>query len=358
MASDKSVADPKWKLKQEISIESITGEDFLLLGCVSYEERCIAAPMHILGSSSDVTSATVLLEIEDDECTYPPWRKDCATNTAEYVNNIKEFVAGNSITAPVKFLQYAMSRRPQDAVRMKSDIEQFRLNTFPLRHGLRCLVDITCMPSYFYFQLIRHLMEDTTFKDLIVLYTKPQDYPKHEPLKVSPFDKTKPDFLPPFGTFTVREELLEGKKKATWIVGVGFDYDSVKNAERIKDTVKIDKTRLVIPFPAYRPEYVVRTMKENKNLLKGDESFSYAPADNPFRTFHQIEDLMGGNRDFVLSAFGPKPMSLGFCIAAIKYDLPVIHVQATNYNPDFSRGISDTYVFWLKHEENVCYDRC
>jgi hypothetical protein len=333
-------------------------EDFLFIGCISYEERCNEAVKLVLGSTSNVVSAVALLEIDDDECTYPSWKEDCQRKTLKHRNEIEEFINENEVRAPSKPLKYAMSRRSQDIVRMKSDIEQTVLELFPSSPGVKCLVDITCMPSYFYFQLVKHLAEKNSLNEIIVLYTKPRDYPKNEPLKVSPFDRTKPDFLPAFGTPSGIEELLEKHKKVTWIVGVGFDYDSVKNAERIRDVMKIEKTNLIIPFPAYRPEYVVRTMKENQKLLKNDESFFYAPADNPFRTFQLIEELMGKGRDFVLSTFGPKPMGLGFCLAAIKNELPIIHVQATNYNPDFSSGSSDIFVFWLKHNGTVCYEYC
>ena len=62
-------------------------------------------------------------------------------------------------------------------------------------------------------------------------------------------------------------------------------------------------------------------MKENKSLLEFNQDFWFSTADNPFRTYKVISGLVRGNESNILSSFGPKPISLGFCLAGIKHNL-------------------------------------
>ena len=354
------VSEPKWRL-EELQGEGFAAEDVFFIGCVSYEERCRTAAKRIFGSTDNPTSAAVFLEIDDDECTFPSWRERCRTKLSENRERIETLLNEKHVRKLNAPLSYRMSERREHTAKLRSDIEEAERQLFPDGRALKCILDVTCMPSYFFFQLVKYLLYDERVADLIVSYTKPEDYPSEEPLKVSPFDKTKPEFLPSFVTDDVLDELLNRHRKIGWIVCVGFDYDSVKNAERIRDILNIDAIDIVIPFPAYRPEYVVRTMKENQDLLRNNQHFSYAPADNPFRTFQKVNQLIGNSHNFALSTFGPKPMALGFCMSAISTGIPIIHVQATNYNPDFSRGESETFVYWLKYRTEFwwnCYFGC
>lgn len=335
--------DPKWELRELINNGLLTKQTFFL-GCVSYEDRCKTAIRRLL-SFSDEPIPMNFTEIEDDECTHPPWKKKCREKTEQNWKELQEILPKASVRLANQPRKYKISKRAEDFLRLKDDIRRFKGDRFSAGSKLRCILDVSSMPSYFALQLLRALVEDDMIFDLIVLYTKPKNYPyPPEMLKLSPLDKTKPDFLPSFGRVD---------EKVTWIVGVGFDYDSVKNAERIKDILNVEKVYSIIPFPGYKPEYVFRAMTENAGLIQDKEDLFYAPADNPFKTFRLLCGLVKRNRHFMLSSFGPKPMCLGFGLAAIKMNVPILHVQATNYNPNFSIGEENTLAYWIKYRGNM-----
>lgn len=323
----------------------------IFLGCISFEDRCKTAAQRISAILTE-TIPIKFFEIEDDECTYPVWKEECKSKIKKNWVELKIILSKKGITLNDWPDTYKMSSRPEEILKLKFDIRAFKKENSPAGGKIKCVFDLSCIPSYFAYQLLKDLVEDDSIDDLIVLYTKPRKYPpKNEVLKTSPFDKTKPDFLPSFNISNIR------KGKVKWIVGLGFDYDSIKNAQRIKESnLNIDKTHLIIPFPPYKPEYLYRALNENKDLLDRNQDFLYVPADNPFRAFHVITGIAKNSEEFILSSFGPKPIGLGFCMAAIKLNIPILHVQATNYNPNYSTGEGSTLVYWVKYGGKPWWD--
>lgn len=338
MDENKILLDPKWKLEDIINHDLITGNTFFM-GCVSFEDRCRTAVKKMLPVVNQ-SFPMEFIEFEDDECTYFPWKNKCDSQTRDNWTAIKSMVHSAGIEIDGHPIRYSMVSRREDVLKLKYDLGNFKKKNFPGGNGLRSILDFSCIPSYFAFQLLKNMIEDETIHDLIILYTKPQSYASTGPLKKSPPDKTKPDFLPAFGI---------GKDKARWVVGLGFDSDSVRNAERIRDSISIKEQYVLIPFPCYEPEYVYRTFYENKKILEGNQRFWYAPADNPFQTFNSLCEIINSEKNFILSSFGPKPIGLGMTMAAVKLKLPILHVQAVDYNPEYSSGEGDTLAYWVKY---------
>lgn len=335
----KILPDPKWKLEEIVNHDFITGNSFFV-GCVSFEDRCKTAVKKMLPVVNQSFPMT-FIEFENDECTYSTWKKKCDSQINDNWTALEGMMHDANIKINERPNKYRMVSRSEDIFKLKDHLWDFKIKKFPGKNGIRAILDFSCIPSYFAFQLLKHLIEDDNIHDLIILYTKPLSYPPpNGPLKTSPFDKTRPDFLPAFGI---------GGDKVNWVVGLGFDYDSVKNAERISDILKIDKHYVLIPFPGYEPEFVYRTFFENKKILEGDQSFLYVPADNPFQTFDVLCQIIKDEKKFILSSFGPKPIGLGMTMVAVKLKLPILHVQAINYNPDYSSGEGDTLSYWVKY---------
>ena len=328
--------DPVWDYSYLIENALFDGDNFFI-GCISYEDRCMAA------INLSITSRTLpffLFAVDDDECSNPTWKEKCASKTLRNWAKVEENFREIEIVGRMNKKTYKMSKRNEDVLHLIKDIEMLRASHFYDRPS-RCVLDVTCIPSFFALQMMKAILEAPLINELVVLYTKPDDYPE-KVLKVSPPDKTRPDFLQLYGR--------KVRRNVKWIVSVGFDNDSVQNAKRADESLTIDETYVVVPFPGYRPEYVVRCLTENSALLKRGQNFYYAPADNPFKSYALIKELVKGDHNsFILSSFGPKPMAIGFALAAIEFGLPFLHVQATNYNPNFSSGSGKTMAFWVKH---------
>jgi len=340
MGVKKILPSPKWKLEEIVNHDLITGNSFFV-GCVSFEDRCKTAVRKMLPVVNQSFPMT-FIEFEDDECTYSLWKSKCDSQTYGNWTTLERMMHGANIKINDRPIRYSMASRTEDILKLKDYFGNFIKENFPKGNGVRAILDFSCIPGYFAFQLLKHMIEDETIHDLVILYTKPGKYPPvNEPLKTSPFDKTKPDFLPAFGI---------GGDKVKWVVSLGFDQDSVINAERIRDrSLKIEKKYVLIPFPGYKPEYVYRTFYDNKKILEANQDFRYVPADNPFRTFDLLCEIINNEINFILSSFGPKPIGLGMAMAAVKLKLPILHVQAINYNPGYSSGEGDTLAYWVKY---------
>lgn len=321
------------------SDDALCTSNTIMVGCVSYEERCKGAITTLMDKGIDKINV-MLFDIEDDECTHTPWRVESKQKTEDCWADFLLMMTSKGLSWKIDKNSYKMSKRREHVFFLIENIKSYIDNLYQGKLPVRVMLDITCMPSYFALQLLKSMLAYEIVADLVILYSKPVDYPE-KTLKVSPYDKTSPDFLPLFGH-------RERSSSVKWIVGVGFDNDSVCNALRIKENIEVSSTFIVVPFPGYRPEYVVRSMTENENLLKSNKHFHFAQADSPFKTYSLISEIVYKSTDFILSSFGPKPMAVGFALAAHKYNLPILHVQATNYNPNFSVGIRGTSCYWVK----------
>lgn len=314
----------------------------LFIGCLSFEKRCLTAIKNIDEYDKTTPIINYFISIEDDECSYLPWRTGCSDKMSENFKLLQDYVKCRKSY----FDEFKMSRRSEEILRIKHRISDFLKSDFAGNDNVRCILDVSCFPSYFALQILKTLFESSQFSDIIIIYTKPLSYDQGQ-LKYSPRDKSRSGFLPFFG----QQEI----SKAIWIVGVGFDSDSVINASSIRETLTIENTIVIVPFPGFKHEFFIRTMVQNADILnKNDENYRYAHSESPFRTFDLLKSIVKRNAgtNCILSSFGPKPMCLGFGLAAIKYNLPILHVQATNYNPDFSSGEKEPacYIFKINNK--------
>lgn len=54
------------------------------------------------------------------------------------------------------------------------------------------------------------------------------------------------------------------------------------------------------------------------------------------------------DHNVTLSPMGPKPVSLGLCLAAIRNNLRVVYAQPWAYNPNYTIGYKMTYSYWVR----------
>lgn len=319
----------------DILSEGLSAENTFFLGCLSYEERSLTTKRRIVENMPFDAIHTTFFTIQDDECSHQPWKDECEKKTNEYFNALNRVMAGRSCF----YCDYKMSNRSEDFLRMREQVLRIVNVDFEKQDNVRCILDVTCFPSYFALQLLKVLIEIDKIKDLILLYTKPFKYSEGT-LKYSPRDSSRANYLPFYGN--------QGINNVNWVVGVGFDYNSVSNAALIKETLTVESTKVVVPFPGFKHEFFLRTILENSPILDDHKKYSYVKADSPFLTFSLVDNLISGMDNCILSTFGPKPMSLGFGLAAIKNNTPILHIQATNYNPNFSIGEKETHSYLFK----------
>ena len=286
-----TLPSPKWNINDIGS--SIIDETTLFIGCITYEDRCTTAVERVVNFLIKQKTILGFIEIEDDECTYQPWKERCKRKTEKNWLKLNSILGSVGVTLPEDHkLEFRMSRRSEHFLQLLEQINNLKNKVKSATGNVRCVLDASCLPSYFALRLLKALIDDVSITELTIVYTKPGTYTKGE-LKFTPPDKTKADFLPFFGR-------VDGKVK--WIVAVGFDFDSYKNADKIlSETLNIDEVHTILPFPGYRPDYLIRTMTQNKELIDNSDQIYYSPADNPFRTYKLIKSIVGQSRNCILS---------------------------------------------------------
>lgn len=290
--------------------------DWALFGCLGTEERSIAAwrELHTRGR----LSATRLLRIKD-----APSSRHSARAAQLEADREREFIA--------------MGGRPQDVQQhqlMESHFEIVdSLDTFLDRSGPNIVLDVSSMPKRFFFPALRRLLkEPARVENLLVAYTVPSGY-TNERLAENPDDW---DHLPLFtGSYGPGHPEM-------FVINVGFEAFGLQ--DRVEHGDSGLPIKLLLPFPSppaalQRSWELVRKLKRHRpeSVFQLYRSDSREVGD----AFDRLVSLTDhGHRRAILAPFGPKPISVAFCIFATLTDSEVFYTQPTVYHPDYSNGIA------------------
>lgn len=211
----------------------------------------------------------------------------------------------------------------------------------------KIIVDITCMPKYWFFPLLRFLTESAQVTDLIVTYASAEKYAEHissnpRPLAELPtFDGEKAD--------AVDEDL---------IVAIGFAPLGLKDLF----STRINRVKYMFPFPPGPPHdsrnwEFLRELQEQVEYRNPAERRSYSPRDDRWHV-HMYDcpanfDALcrfsfDGAIPVALAPFGPKTVSLAMCLFALAVEretdrrTPVHYTQPMRYALDYTTGIRNT----------------
>lgn len=203
------------------------------------------------------------------------------------------------------------------------------------------ILDFSTMPKIIFFPLFKALY-DLNALSLFCVYTIPNEYASG---KLS-YGTSEPRILPGFGGKDTKYDSAD-----IWIPILGFESNI---AEMIVNWGNFKKIFPIIAFPGYRAHYVDRVFLANANLLSlpAIERIYYSSANNPFATANLINRiaLRQDMHNIVLTPMGPKPHSLGVCIAAIRNNLRVVYSQPWDYNPDYSSGTGIINAYGIRYK--------
>lgn len=309
----------------------------LFFSCISFEQRCITAAKNIFNSlSSNVIWG--FFQLIDNGSHY---EEKCTSIQNEILNEITELIYIEASVPEFNLFDTSSNENPVDSI-----IEYFK--TF-LKNDTNIgtvILDITTIPKICYIPFLKWLLDEgLDDKDFIICYTKPEEYGNEtESGPINP-----PTII--IGDYEEEKEIL-------FVPLLGFKSTfTMKILKNLRKDGEVEKIIPIISFPAYRPEYFdkVLTLHAKEDDAELNESLLnpiLAAADNPFHIYNQITEIVNSYSDkyIILSPLGPKPMSVGLVIAAIKYNLPVIVIQARNYHPNYSIGEGLTSCYWIKRD--------
>jgi hypothetical protein len=197
--------------------------------------------------------------------------------------------------------------------------------------GPHVILDISTFPKRFFFALVKKLLGSPNIDSIVVTYTLPETYEESLAEDHVPFAS-----LPLFGPSTHPEPRTD-----VVVVGAGFmKLGLTELLDPYKQDVAI---KTIIPFPPGMP-----TFHRNWEFIREMQQVMPEGLEPPVRidafdcsdTFeHLIGMTNSASLNAMLAPFGPKPMSLAFCLYAIASGCVAYYTQPKVYNPFYSRGI-------------------
>jgi hypothetical protein len=297
----------------------------IALGTVSSEERCRAVPTYMGGNQV----GTILLQIDD------PSSRFARRIRANIATNLKAMKEDGAL--PLEVIRAPLFAS-DDTI---ADLLGSLLHHVAGSGAVSLVMDISCMPKRFFFLLVKLAIRDTRVSTLVVTYTQPS--PGSYTTEHLAEDPTESQTLPGFGLVKEEPEQV--------IVSVGFE---ALGLPQLLSEFK-DKSRdivLLLPFPPGQP-YSRRIWQSVLNIgHPGDANLKRIPALDPFAAFDIIENVVGEEnrreRPPALAPYGPKPISLGMCLFALRYGSPVYYTQPRTYHPNYTFGVGSMWGYCLK----------
>ena len=295
---------------------------FHVIGCVAPEERSVALPLAMNGRN---VRHLALLRVRDE--------------TSRHAEQIDVNVARSRRRLA------AVPINKQTETYLLCDDEQIALVFKDLlgapAHKITLVLDITSLPKRFFFLMIKLAMQDSRVETLVTSYTQPAagGYTR-EHLAEDPEDlRALPGFGPVHG------------EPDTLVVGIGFEPLGLSQLiGEYRDRKRA--IAILMPFPPGQP-YSRRIWKslDSVGLADSPRRLHRVSALNAFDTYEQIGRCGGvseGSMPPALAPYGPKPVSLGMCMYALRHKAPVLYTQPRVYHPNYTKGTAETWAYCLK----------
>ncbi|MBD3349898.1 MAG: hypothetical protein GF364_00250 [Candidatus Lokiarchaeota archaeon] len=333
-----------YPIEDEDVFKIALGSSILFFSCLSFEERCVKLP-RLISENFDgdiIWSLFFLIDnlsSQKEECRNIQYK--IGSNLLEELNiqlNIPEYDLHNP--SVINYLVDTFS----EVLKKESEIDSI-------------IVDISTTPKKIFIPFIKWLLDEELNllqnKNLFITYTKPEQYGRSE-MESEPLI---PEIL---------INNLKNKEHILWAVFLGFKATFLQLIWEFINNMKM-KMKIIpyIGFPSFRPDFLDRSLVLHAKALETNEELyqalkrntEYCPTDDPYAVFHIIRDLVEKNEDkeIILTALGAKPITLGVTLAAIEYDLPIIHIQPKTYHKDYSKGFKKSHFYWIYKRNELTY---
>jgi hypothetical protein len=307
----------------------------MIIGCLSFEERCCALPEQL---SNSHCQAIELLEIKDPVDAFPNYSFEANQKIdlhRERLNNsgVKFEITNSELLATEDQL-----------------LDLLNICSRNLNRVSAVVLDITSLPKRFFCFLLKRMLLRNEFQNVIVTYTEAgkngytQGHLVEDPMTC--------DSLPGFGGPLP-------PKGDTLVVSVGFESLNIRSLLEIYSDRK-KATKVILSFPPdgeiLRRQWIaLKQMIEIPQEIRGCLEFIAAwDAEEIYKTLARWGDEANG---LTLAPFGSKAHSLGLALYAMKYDVGLYYTQPKSYNPDYSTGQGRTWAYVVKWDGIPCYER-
>jgi hypothetical protein len=329
---------------------------FSVLGCLSFERRCIEVPLQLTKRQASVNELR-MLRINDPGDAFP-----------DYSSETDERIRGNAATLQQKGIGYRPAEG--DLLAKEDQMLSFVEAEIGVPKGDVFVFDISSFPKRWFCFVLRRLMSNSAIENIVVTYTEvgqggyPDDHLSEDPM---PCDHL-PGFsgpLPPSG-----DQL---------VVSVGFEPLSISSLIRVyRDSTREIKFLLAFSPGPYMNRRQWLTLRESASVggarQPNGQEIEVVSAWDVEQVYLMLEQWnsdcvsrlsrkrKGGRQStkssgLALAPFGPKPHSLGMALFAMKYRCGMYYTQPKAYNPSYSVDAGPTWAYVVKWRGTPCYER-
>ena len=307
---------------------------FLLLGCLSPEQRCCAVPERLYGPRC---AKLELFEIVDPADAFPNY----SVEAKERIEENRRYLQQLGIT---------FSGDRHNLLATEDELIDLVNRATSGQFVDTVVLDISSLPKRYFCFILKRLLLRGEIRNVIVTITSagPSGYTVGRLAE----DPMTCDHLPGFAPKLPPEN-------AMLVISIGFEPLNLRSLVDIYNDKRIG-SKLLVPFPpngdAIRRTWnTIRQIAPEPQEVRGNiEVIASWDAEQVYRTLHSWHTDVG---TLTLAPFGAKAHSLGMTLFAIKNDVGLFYTQPKSYHPEYSQGKGDSWGYVVKWDGIVCYDR-
>jgi len=307
---------PRWLLQ----MEALRAEQWLLIGALSTQDRCLAMLGHRTQSFN--LGHAAFLEISEKQSTF-----QAQSEARRTINRQKWHAETHGYSS--ELLSYDLL---EPLIRLQKQVILW--TSGPFRKSV--ILDVSCLPERYFFPMVRWLLSSDQVENLIVTCMSPERYTE-EDLAFDPKEWAHiQTFAPSPGD--------PDRPIRRIVVGAGFLPFSLPEWLK-KDYSKNEiQVAMLFPFPA-PPSNVKRSWEFVRQIevglpLRDERQLARVNANDLSGCFDRIETITKrGTLGTIFAPFGPKAHSVAMCLQAMKMDAQVLYTQPTYYHPEYTTGI-------------------
>lgn len=298
----------------------------IFIGCASFEDRCLGA-LSLL--SPEYRFAHSYL------CVYDDFSEVRQSNVRAMTESLQKH-------GPLSIVEVSEENPSRSIAELLTQVRSLASNS-----DAKVTLDVSTFTKRHLLLLLHALDDAGMWESLRLIYTEPKDYVVDMYLPMS-MGIREVASIPGFAN------IKPSDKPVLLVIMLGYEGD---RAMALFQTIEPNETVLLVPRPAYRPEWEGRTEELNRQLvsLLGQDAIAYADSRDPLRVKAALANILGDRylpRDWtcLVSPLGTKPQTVGLYSfwrenpdsCALVYAQPLRHNEryySTGSGPTWELGI-------------------
>ena len=313
--------------RQLTSLDPVVGaQTEVFIGCASFEDRCLGT-VSLLSPRYRLAHSYL--------CVYDDFSEVRQTNVRAMTETLQRH-------GPLSIVEASEQNPSRSIAELMTEVRSIASKSY-----VRVTLDVSTFTKRHLLMLLHALDDAGLWDSLRILYTEPKDYVVDMYVPMSTGIKE----VAPIPSFT---NLQPTDKPVLLVIMLGYEGD---RAMALFQTIEPNDTVLLVPKPAYRPEWEGRTEELNRRMISllGQDSIAYADSRDPLKVKMALANVLCARnpiRDWtcLISPLGTKPQAVGLYSfwrenpesCALVYAQPLRHNEryySTGSGPTWELGI-------------------